>query len=175
MTDLSIVIVSWNTREILLNCLQSVADHPPRCSYDIWVVDNASSDGSADAVRARFPEVHVIANEQNVGFAAANNQAIVASDGAAILLLNSDTLVHAGALDRLATFMMAHRRVGIAGAHLLNADGTLQVSWASFPTLWSELRGQPARAERLPDTRWVPRRRGRLGRRRGAADPPRGG
>lgn len=145
MNTLSIIIVSWNTRDILLDCLDSIVAHPPLRSYDVWVVDNASSDGSAAAVRERYPYVQVIENPENLGFAAANNQAIEASRGDYVLLLNSDTIVHAQALERMAQFLDAHDRVGIAGACLLNADGTLQPSWAAFPSFWSELLGRNIR------------------------------
>jgi GT2 family glycosyltransferase len=146
MNTLSIIIVNWNTRDILLDCLESIAAHPPLRPYDIWVVDNASSDGSVAAVRARYPHVQLIENAANRGFAAANNQAIHACRGDYLLLLNSDTIVCEGALERLALFLDAHPRAGIAGAYLLNADGTLQPSWAAFPSLWSELLGRNIRA-----------------------------
>jgi GT2 family glycosyltransferase len=148
MKTLSIIIVNWNTRDILLDCLTSIAAHPPARSYDVWVVDNASSDGSVEAVRARHPYVQVIENSENRGFAAANNQAIDAAQGDYVLLLNSDTIVHAQALERMAQFLDVHDRVGIAGACLLNADGTLQPSWAAFPSFWSELLGRNIRARR---------------------------
>ncbi len=145
MNKLSIIIVNWNTRDILLDCLDSIAAYPPSRPYDVWVVDNASSDGSVAAVRERYPDVRVIENTENRGFAAANNQAIEASQGDYVLLLNSDTIVHAQALERMARFLDAHDRVGIVGACLLNADGTLQPSWAAFPSFWSELLGRNIR------------------------------
>lgn len=145
MNTMSIIIVNWNTRAILLDCLDSIAAHPPSRPYDVWVVDNASSDGSVAAVRERYPYVQVIENAENRGFAAANNQAIEASRGDYVLLLNSDTIVHAQALERMTRFLEAHPRVGVAGACLLNADGTLQPSWAAFPSFWSELLGRNIR------------------------------
>jgi N-acetylglucosaminyl-diphospho-decaprenol L-rhamnosyltransferase len=95
--DLSVVIVNWNTRELLAQCLEAVYAHPPDCAFDVWVVDNASSDGSAAMVRERFPQVHLIENRENVGFARANNQAIRQSTGRYVLLLNSDAFVQPGA------------------------------------------------------------------------------
>lgn len=145
MNTLSIIIVNWNTRDILLDCLDSIGAHPPSRPYNVWVVDNASSDGSVAAVRERHPYVQVIENAENRGFAAANNQAIAASRSDYVLLLNSDTIVHAQSLERMARFLDAHDRVGIAGACLLNADGTLQPSWAAFPSFWSELLGRNIR------------------------------
>lgn len=148
MNTLSIIIVNWNTRDILLNCLASIEAHPPARPYDIWVVDNASSDGSVAAVRAQYPRVQIIENSENRGFAAANNQAICASQGDYLLLLNSDTIVHPNALERMARFLDEHADVGITGACLLNVDGSLQPSWAAFPSLWSELLGKNVRKRR---------------------------
>lgn len=146
--DLSIIIVNWNTRDLLAGCLQSVygerlsvngdqiptTDHrSPFTGYrspitETIVVDNASTDGSAAMVRERFPWVQLIENRQNVGFARANNQAICHSRGRYVLLLNSDTVVHAGALGRLVAFMEAQPQAGACGPRLLNGDGTLQPS-----------------------------------------------
>jgi len=121
--DLSIIIVSWNTRELLAQCLQSVGEN-----VQTFVVDNASTDGSPDMVLERFPWVHLIENIENVGFARANNQALRLSQGRYVLLLNSDTEVQAGALETLVTFMDEHPEAGAAGPYLLNSDGTLQPS-----------------------------------------------
>lgn len=136
--DLSIVIVSWNTRDLLAGCLESVDRFQPGCAYDVWVVDNASADGSAAMVRERFPWVQLIENAGNVGFATANNQAISASPGRYVVLLNSDTEVQLGALQALVDFMEERPRAGAIGACLLNADGTLQVSCGPIPTPWRE-------------------------------------
>jgi GT2 family glycosyltransferase len=137
--ELSIVIVNWNTRDLLTQCLDSIYAHPPDCEFAIWVVDNASSDGSAQMVGARFPNVRLIKNRENLGFARANNQALRASTGLYLLLLNPDTEVSANALTQLVKYLQNHPKVGIAGANLINADGTYQSSFASFPTLLSEL------------------------------------
>ena len=126
--DLSIAIVNWNTRVMLAGCLASIAAHPPDVPYEVWVVDNASADGSAAMVRERFPEVRLIENAANVGFAAANNQAIRRSAGTYVLLLNPDTEVRPGALQGLVAFLEARPRAGAAGARLLNPDGSLQPS-----------------------------------------------
>jgi N-acetylglucosaminyl-diphospho-decaprenol L-rhamnosyltransferase len=128
MVDLSVVIVNWNTRELLFRCLQSIQNHPPARLYEIWVVDNGSSDGSATVVREEFPWVNLIANAENLGFAAANNQAIRQAQGEYVVLLNSDTEVRPGALQSLLGFMAAHPRAGAAGARLLHPDGSLQPS-----------------------------------------------
>lgn len=131
---LSIVIVNWNTRELLAGCLESVnGDQTPVTDHrslitETIVVDNASADGSAAMVRERFPWVQLIENGENVGFARANNQAIGHSRGRYVLLLNSDTVVHPGALDRLMAFMDAPPQAGACGPRLLNGDGSLQPS-----------------------------------------------
>ena len=128
---LSIVIVSWNTRDVLSGCLASVEASlrlAPSLTAETLVVDNASKDGSAQMVRERFPWVHLIENSENAGFARANNQAIERCQGRYVLLLNSDTRVLGNALETLVTFMDEHPRAGAAGAKLLNADGTLQPS-----------------------------------------------
>jgi GT2 family glycosyltransferase len=128
---LSIVIVNWNTLDLLRNCLQSVAEQT-HLSSEIWVVDNGSSDGSPDMVRSEFPHVHLIANTDNKGFAAANNQALPLCQGEYILLLNSDTVVLEGALDRMVAHMHTHTQISALGCTLLNADGSLQPSAHHF-------------------------------------------
>jgi GT2 family glycosyltransferase len=128
VTDLSVVVVNWNTREMLSGCLASVYGTAGDLDMEVLVVDNASTDGSAEMVRASFAEVHLIENADNVGFAQANNQAIRLSNGRYVLLLNSDTEVHPGALERLVQFMDLDPEAGGCGPRLLNADGSLQAS-----------------------------------------------
>ncbi len=135
--ELSIVIVNWNTRDLLLRCLRSVQDDVETCkpaNVQTFVVDNASADSSGTMVKKRFPWAQLIENSENVGFARANNQALALCQGRYALLLNSDTAVHPGALRTLVQFMDAHPRAGAAGARLLNADGTLQISCLPMPT-----------------------------------------
>ena len=139
--DLSIIIVNWNTRDLLAQCLTSLYADAPFASFalfETFVVDNASTDGSAAMVRERFPQARLIANPENVGFARANNQAIRQSQGRYVLLLNSDTQVHPGALETLVVFMDAHSQAGAAGACLLNPDGTFQPSCHPMLTPWRE-------------------------------------
>lgn len=136
---LSIAIVSWNTAEITRQCLNSVFAHPPEAPFEVWVVDNASTDDSVASIRASYPQVKLLTNETNVGFAAANNQAIRRCTGELVLLLNPDTIVHDGALTRLVQFMDAQPRAGACGARLFNADGSLQHSCYPAPTLGREL------------------------------------
>ena len=133
--DLSIVIVSWNTAALLEQCLASVYASPPPVAFEVIVVDNVSTDGSVELVRRQFPQVRLLVNEHNVGFARANNQAIEASAGQYVLLLNPDTEVKPGALELLWRFMESRPEVGAAGAMLLNPDQTLQPSCYQLPNL----------------------------------------
>lgn len=133
---LSVVIVSWNTRELLGQCLASIESYPPDCSYEVWVVDNASTDGSAAMVRERFPWARLIENGENVGFAAANNQAIRESSGRCVLLLNSDTEVQPGALAALVSFLDDRPLAAAVGPRLAYSDGGLQRS--CYPLLTPE-------------------------------------
>ena len=133
--ELSTIIVSYNTRALTLRCIQTLCDDTPiDASHEVFVVDNASADGSADAVEQRFPDVRVVRSVTNVGFGPANNQAIAAARGRQILLLNSDAFVHANAISRMSACLDAHPDVGVVGPKLLNADGTLQPSVWPFPS-----------------------------------------
>ena len=137
--DLSIVIVSWNTKVLLNDCLKSIYAALPPGEHEIWVVDNASTDGSSQMVVERFPKAHLLRNETNPGFGAANNQAIRQCSGRYILLLNPDTYVRTNALEILVDFMDMHPNAGVAGSKYLNPDNTLQRSCYPFPTLTREL------------------------------------
>ena len=136
---ISIIIVSWNTARFLENCLASILADPPTSPFEIWVVDNASTDDSPRMVREKFPQVHLIENRENVGFARANNQAIQRCTGKYLLLLNPDTLLVSGALQALVDFLGNHPKAGAAGARILNPDGSLQISSHPRPTLSREL------------------------------------
>jgi len=133
-----VIVVSWNTRELLAECLASVVETASEVDVETIVVDNGSSDGSLEMVRERFPAVRLIANSDNVGFARANNQAIDASDAPYALMLNSDATLRPGALDRLLKCIAAAPRAGLVGAQLRNPDGAFQFSHARFPTLGRE-------------------------------------
>jgi GT2 family glycosyltransferase len=125
---LSIIIVSFNARADLERCVDSLAEHPPAVPSEVIVVDNGSSDGSAEAARRR-PGVRVIAIGGNRGFAAANNAGIRESTGAYLLLLNSDTIVPAGAIDRLLAALDRHPDAAAAGPRLIDADGRAELSF----------------------------------------------
>ncbi len=136
MTDIAVIVVNWNAREDLHVCLASLYAEPkPRLDYAVWVVDNASSDGSAVMVAAEFPMVHLCANTENLGFSKANNQAIAQTDSRYVFLLNSDAAIHAGALETLVAYADSHAEAGILGPKVLNPDGTLQYSCRRFPSL----------------------------------------
>ncbi len=125
---LSIIVVNWKVREFLRECLRSVFDNTGLAhdQYEVVVVDNASDDGSTEMVRQVFPGVKLIENQVNVGFGAANNQAMAHCSGEWILLLNPDTLVRPGAIDRMLKLIQSAPRVAVVGCRLENADGTLQ-------------------------------------------------
>jgi N-acetylglucosaminyl-diphospho-decaprenol L-rhamnosyltransferase len=131
--DLSIVIVSWNVRSLLHRCLCSLP--PANGSVEIIVVDNASSDGSAEMVRGEFLQVHLIVNQENRGFTAANNQGLALGRGRTLLLLNPDTEVVGDALATMVQYMDDHPEVGALGPQLRYPDGRLQPSRRRFPTL----------------------------------------
>ena len=135
---LSIIIVSWNTLDLLIQCLNSIYSSNPCITFDTIVVDNASTDGSVVALRELFPQVQLIANTENVGFARANNQAVSMATGHYILLLNPDTLVIPEALESLTEFLNEHPDAGAAGPRILNPDHTLQTSCYPAPTLSRE-------------------------------------
>jgi GT2 family glycosyltransferase len=136
--DLSIIIVNWNTKQLLLNCIASIYRTVHRPSFEIIVVDNNSTDGSVEAVAKAYPEVNVIANAANLGFARANNAALRRMSGRYGVLLNSDTILKESALDKMYDFMEHHPRAGMCGPQLLNEDGTKQNSIGNFPTLLME-------------------------------------
>jgi len=134
--DLSIVIISWNTEGILRDCLDSVfAALDSSIEAEVIVVDNASEDGSAEMVRDSFPDVSLIVNDDNRGFAAANNQGFEIARGRHVLLLNSDTLVLGRVLQDSVVFMDAHPEVGVFGCRVLNPDRTMQRTCFQYPTL----------------------------------------
>ena len=177
--DFAIIIVSWNVRELLHGCLTSVhqsltdsAHHGFNLTADIWVVDNHSSDGTPEMVRDQFSDVRLIANSENQGFAAANNQAIAEAlllPGIRhFLLLNPDTVVRGRALEVLVDFMDQSPGAGMAGARLVFGDSTFQHSAFGFPGLAQIALDLFAFPPRLHETRL----NGRYPRSRYAADAP---
>jgi GT2 family glycosyltransferase len=138
--SLSIVIVSHNTRPDLDACLRSLHEHPPRIPHQIAVVDNASRDGSVEAVRAQWPGVMVVALDRNVGFSAGNNAGIRATTSDLVLLLNSDTTVPDGAVDRLVAALDELPGASIVGPRILDADGSPELSFGRMLSPFAELK-----------------------------------
>ncbi len=139
MVDISFIIVNWNTRDILINCLNSIYKTVKDIDFEICVVDNNSTDGSQGAIKKHFPEVKLIENKTNTGFAHANNQALKIMHGRFAVLLNTDTILQEKAIKNLLIFMNNSPRAGIAGAQLLNDDGSKQNSIDNFPSLETEI------------------------------------
>src|SRR2546423_5241564 len=135
LLDVSIIIVNWNTVELLRACLIAIVKNAGSIKLEIIVVDNASHDGSAEMVASDFPSVHLLVNDRNMGFAVATNQGLSHARGRYVLLLNSDTITLRGALAEMVRYMDAHPRVGGMGPRLLNSDRSLQVSAYPFPDI----------------------------------------
>lgn len=131
--DLSITICSWNTVDDLRACLASLRAAQGEARFEVIVVDNASNDGSADMVATEFPEFHLVRSLTNLGFTGGHNLALGNSKGRILALLNSDTIVHPGAVSRVLEFMDSDPQVGVVGPRLLNPDGSLQLSCRRFP------------------------------------------
>lgn len=134
-TDLSVIIVNYNTKDLLDQCLNSIYTINHKYNLEIFVVDNASIDGSLELVKGKYPQVKLIANQENLGFAKANNLAILKSSGRYVLLLNSDTIILPGSFDLVIDFMDQNPQVGITGCKVERANGSLDLACRrSFPT-----------------------------------------
>lgn len=134
--ELSIIIVNWNTKEYLRRCLNSIEHLRMNLSYEVIVVDNASGDGSASLVREDYPQVKLIANNSNQGFARGNNQGLRIAKGKFIVILNPDTVIQHGVFERMIAYLKEDPQVGAVGCKLLNADGSFQRGfYRRFPTL----------------------------------------
>jgi hypothetical protein len=130
MNPIAVVIVNYNTRGLLRNCLAMVQAENPS---EVVVVDNASSDGSVEMVQAEYPWALLHPNKRNIGYGAAANQGIASCTAKYVLLLNSDTLLHSGALSALTAYLDSDMRAAVVGPRLVNSDGTLQASCYPFP------------------------------------------
>lgn len=150
MTDVSIIVVSYNTRDVLRDCLAAIEAGCDGVSFETFVVDNASSDCSAEMVGHHFPSVRLLSNERNMGFAAANNVALGHAVGRYILLLNPDTMLAPGAVAQMVRFMDARPSVGYCGPRLLSADGSHQPSARRFPTMLSAAFSMVGMSQRYP-------------------------
>lgn len=135
--DFSFVIVSWNAKDYLRECLDSITAESSGLAIEVVVVDNASSDGSPELVHDEYPWVVLVRNDANVGFARANNQGIALSSGTYLCLVNSDVVLHPGCLTAMKAFLDARPDIGLAGPRVHNRDGSLQPSCRMAPTLRS--------------------------------------
>jgi len=138
MIDLSVIIVNFNTKDLVIDCYESINNEGSRISCEVIVVDNGSADGSVEAFKKLEKEnknFHLISNSGNLGYAKANNQGAKISRGKYLLLLNSDTLVKKNSLGNLVEFAQKHPNAGVIGSKLFNADGSLQSSCFHFPTI----------------------------------------
>jgi GT2 family glycosyltransferase len=155
--DVSIVIVAFNTRDVLRECLQAMYREAGPVSCEIVVVDNASRDGSAEMVEAEFPDVRLIRSDNNLGFAGANNLAFPVTNGRYIVLLNSDAFVQPGALELSVSHMDANPRVGLGGGRLVGRDGSWQPSARMFPSLLNDLLMMSGLANKYPNSNFFGR------------------
>jgi len=137
MVDVSIIIVNWNTLDILYNCLESIYKQTHNVDFEVIVIDNASVDGSVEMVKSKFRSVDLIVNSRNRGFAAANNQGITRAKGRYILLLNSDTFVLDNAIAKIVSFADSRPDVAVMGCRVLNPEGTLQQTCFMFPSIFN--------------------------------------
>ncbi len=135
MADVAAVVVNRNTREYLRSCLESLAGQDVEGGVSVWVVDNGSTDSSAEMVLRDFPGVNLILNERNVGYARACNQAAGKVVEPYILMMNSDTVLSAGTARELVAYMEENPGVGVVGPRILNSDGSLQYSCREFPSV----------------------------------------
>lgn len=132
----SIVILCWNDQKVIRDCIQSIYAGTYRIDFEIIVSDNGSTDGSVEAIRGAYPNVTILENQTNLGFARGNNAGIRVASGEYVLILNPDTIIHPGALDRWIAYADSKQQAGAFGCRVLNPDGTYQGSARPFPTVW---------------------------------------
>ncbi len=159
MLDLSIIIVNWNTRSIVCDCLRSIYQQGGEIDLEVIVIDNASTDGSVEMVKKDFPQVTLIENSQNRGFAAANNQGIAISKGRYVLLLNSDTIVLDNAIAKTVAFADSHPEAAVVGCRVLNPDRTLQPTCFMFPSILNMLLSSTYLYKLFPKSKFFGRER----------------
>ena len=136
MIDISIIIVNYNVKEYIIDCIQSIKRWTPeKISYEIIVIDNKSEDGSVWALTSKFPEITIIKNKQNIGFSRAINKGAEMAQGTHLFFLNPDTLLIEDSLTKLVSFLNEHNRIGIVGPALVNQNEKVQQSFWKFPTL----------------------------------------
>lgn len=153
--ELSITICSWNTLDDTRACLASLELLRTECSFEVIVIDNGSSDGSPDMIEAEFPWVRLIRSAQNLGFTGGHNACLATREAPDALVLNSDTIVHPGALRTMVDYSKANPEVGILGPKLLNPDGSLQFSCRRFPNPVAALFRNTFVGKLFPNNRWT--------------------
>ncbi len=137
--ELSVVIVNWNTKDLLKDCLDSLYGTVKNLSFDVYLVDNASTDGSVEMVQQKFPDVRVTRNKENRGFAPANNQVLPDIHTQYVFLLNTDTVLLEGTVEGIVSFMNEYPDAAIVAPQFLNRDGAKQTTFDNFPSLSTEL------------------------------------
>ncbi len=157
--DVSIVIVNWNTRDILRYCLQSIYEQAGEVGFEVIVIDNASSDDSTEMVRTEFPQVCLIENSENKGFAAANNQGLALAKGRYVLLLNSDTVILDNAIAKTVAFAEDNPDAAAVGCRVLNQDRTLQQTCFMFPSILNMILSSSYLYKLFPSGRFFGRER----------------
>jgi len=135
---LSVVILCWNDLKVIGDCLQSIYAGTRSTEFEVIVSDNGSTDGSVEFIRENYPQVHIIENGRNLRFAKGNNVAIQASQGEYVLILNPDTIIHEGALDKMVEFADRHPEAGALGCRVVNLDGSYQEHARPLPTMHAE-------------------------------------
>jgi GT2 family glycosyltransferase len=155
--DVSVVIVSFNTRDVLRECLQTLAREAGAVTYETLVVDSASRDGSPEMIASEFPAVRLFRSPRNLGFAGANNVAFPECKGRYVVLLNSDAFLTPGSLPSSVAQMDAHPRAGIGGVRLVGRDGSWQPSARMFPSLLNDFLLLSGLSSRFPQSRFFGR------------------
>lgn len=154
MLNLSIIIVSWNVKNYLENCVTSIYNTVENISFEIIVVDNNSDDGSVEMIKGKFPRIILIENKENVGFAKANNQAIKRSKGEFILVLNPDTIVLQDSIFKMYNFLKEHKKVGIVGPKIINQEGRIRYECArNYNTPFIQFCDLTSLSKRFPKSR----------------------
>jgi GT2 family glycosyltransferase len=157
--DVSIVIVNWNTREVTCDCIESLYDQTRSLEFEVVVIDNASADDSVEAIRRQFPDVILIENKDNRGFAAANNQGLAIAQGRYVLLLNSDTVVLDNAIEKAVEFADTRGDAAVIGCRVLNPDKSLQPTCFMFPSVLNMLLSTTYLYKIFPRSRFFGRER----------------
>ncbi len=137
MLDVSVIIPSWNAKSYLRDCIKSIYTETNNCRIEIIVVDNASTDGSPEMVKAYFPHIKLIINKENLGFAKGCNIGMRQANGKYVVIVNSDVILEKECIDRMFKYMEKHSEIGILGPKILGQDGMVQRSCMGFPTLWN--------------------------------------